>query len=273
MQEMSSKGLHEKYKIDEELVSVDAFKHDLCSISNNLEVCIIRKHDDPPDFIVTIDGIDYPAEVTSIVTCQQYHAHCKEFAAAIEQKAISLGILSSKYAFIVFRSPKIPNPKLEEGKNLLEAAISFIQDTENNNTYSEHNLQDEESGKIGIARFVSTGSSVELIWTPPAMWEGEIINQLSNLIQQAVDKKKKKLQKKGIEKHRSILLLYDAFGYAKTEHAVAAMKHVNDYDWFHSIFWAASFANRENVTFPEEPGRKGHFLFSHNSQWNCIGTI
>lgn len=260
-------------RIDEELVSADALKHVLCTIYDDKDVSIRREWDDPPDFTVIVNGVSYPAEVTSIVTLQQYHEHCKEFVNVLKNKATSLDILHGKYSFLVFRLPNIPRPKSRGGFRLLDAAVTYIEETRDIDSNSDVVLVHEASGKIGIAKSTSIGSTVGLIWTPPAMWEGEIRNQLSMLIQNAIDNKKRKLQKKGIEAQSALLLLYDAYGYAELDDAIASMRHVNGYEWFHSIFWAASFANRENIEFPQEPGREGYFLFSRNQNWDGIGTV
>jgi len=105
------------------------------------------------------------------------------------------------------------------------------------------------------------------------MWEGDVQSQLAIMMQQAVDNKKRKLQDKGVGSQRALLLLYDAFAYAQPVDAVSAMRKVNGYDWFHSIFWAASFFDRKNTTYPEEPGREGIFLYSSNPNWNGVGTV
>jgi len=104
------------------------------------------------------------------------------------------------------------------------------------------------------------------------MWANEIQNQLATLMQQAIDRKHGKLRDKGIDPRKALLLLYDAFGYASAEDAIAALERVNDYDRFHSIFWAASFSDRRNTTYPDEPGRNGLFLFSSDPHWNRRGT-
>lgn len=260
-------------RIDEELVSADALKHVLCTIYDDEDVSIHREQNDPPDFTVIANGVSYPAEVTSIVTLQRYHEHCKEFVNTLKKKAISLGILHGKYSFLIFQLPNIPKPKSKEGLRLLDAAVTYIAETRDTDSNPEIVLVNEALGKIGIAKSASVGSTVGLLWTPPAMWEGEIRNQLSMLIQNAVDNKKRKLEKKGIEAQSALLLFYDAFGYAQLNDAIASMQNVIGYEWFHSIFWAASFADRENIEFPQEPGREGHFLFSHDKNWDGIGTI
>lgn len=260
-------------RIDEELVSVDSLKHVLCTRCGCKEVYLHREQHDPPDFTVTVDGEPFPTEVTSIVSRQQYHAQCKEFAEAIRDRADSLGILCGKYALKVSRFPHIPKPTSKNGRQLLDAAVAYVVATRQHAVFPEVQLTKDKSGKISIAKVSANGSTVGVLWSGPAMWEGDIQSQLATLIQQAVDDKQRKLQDAGIGPRRALLLLYDAFGYAEPQDGVAAMQQVNGYDWFHSIFWAASFFDRKNTTYPGEPGREGSFLFSNNPGWNRVGTV
>ena len=260
-------------RIDEELVSVDSLKHVLCTRCGCRKAYLHREQHDPPDFTVTIDGEPFPTEVTSIVSRQQYHAQCGEFAKAIRDRADSLGILSGKYAFIVSRLPCIPKPTSKNGRQLLDAAVAYVDVTRQQGVSPGVQLAQDGSGKISIEKVSASGSTVGILRIAPAMWEGDIQKQLATLIQRAVDDKKRKLQDAGIGLQRALLLLYDAFGYAEPQDTVAAMQQVNGYDWFHSIFWTASFFDRKNTTCLEEPGREGFFLFSNNPSWNRVGTV
>jgi hypothetical protein len=267
---------HEDYanhQIDEELVSVDSLKHVLFTRCDCKEVHIQREQHDPPDFTVTIDGESFPAEVTSIVSRQQYRAQCKEFAEAIRDSADSLGILSGRYAFIVSRLYRIPKPTSKKGRQFIEKAVAYVDATRQQANSPEIQLAQDNSGKISIAKIAANGSSIGVLWIVPGMREGDIHSQLTMMIQQAVDDKMRKLQDAGIGPRRALLLLYDAFGYAQSLDAVAAMQQITGYDWFHSIFWATSFFDRKNTTYPEEPGREGFFLFSNNPSWNSVGTV
>jgi hypothetical protein len=105
------------------------------------------------------------------------------------------------------------------------------------------------------------------------MWEGEIQGRMAALIQRAVDVKRGRLIKAGIAPQSALLLLYDAFGYGEPTDAAAAMQQVKGYDWFHSIFWAASFSDHKNISYPDEPGRNGLFLFSMAPSWNRVSSL
>lgn len=262
-----------QHRIDEELVSVDSLKHVLLTRCGCKLVHLHREQNDPPDFTVVIDGEPFPTEVTSIVSHQQYHAQCVEFAKAIGDRANSLGILSGKYAFVISRFPRIPKPTSKSGRRLIDAAVAYIDTMRRQGAAPKVQLAQDESGKISIEKTSANGSIVGIVWIPPGMRGNEIQNQLALLIQRAVDNKKRKLQDAGIGSRQALLLLYDAFGYAEPEEAVAAMQQVTGYDWFHSIFWAASFFDRKNMSYPREPGRDGLFLFSNNPSWYRVGTV
>lgn len=252
---------------------MDALKHVLCTRCGCLDVHPHREQQDPPDFTVTVDGEQFPTEVTSIVSRQQYHAQCKEFAEAIRDQASSRGVLSGTYALIFSQLPVIPKPASKRGRKLLDAAVAHLEATKQETASSEIQLVTAVEGRISIAKVSATGAAVGVLWTPPAVWEGEIRSQLSKLIQEAVDTKHRKLEDAGIGSGKALLLLYDAYGYGEPKDAVAAMQQLNGCDWFHSIFWAASFCDRKNMTYPDEPGRGGLFLFSHNPAWSGKGTI
>jgi len=102
-------------------------------------------------------------------------------------------------------------------------------------------------------------------------WEGETQRELTELIQNAVSRKRSKLEKKGVPQQcrDSILLLYDAFGHADPEDAKIAVQNVSGYDWFHSVFWAATpfVGSRPNKLRPQEPGRYGLFLYTKEDRW------
>jgi hypothetical protein len=122
-------------------------------------------------------------------------------------------------------------------------------------------------GEVEISKVSAERCRVDCSWFPPAIWEGEYTNELATLIQQAVDTKIRKLQRVGIAPQTALLLLYDAYLYADPQGAAAAIAHVQRHDWFHSVFWAASFAERHNTEYPEQPGREGVFLYSIRDDW------
>lgn len=265
---MKDEPLPARRRINEEHVSVDSLKHALISRFRCREVHIDPVEHDPPDFIVTADGETFPAEVTSIVSLQEYNAKCDDFAKAIRDRADSAGVLFGKYALIITRLPHIPRPASKNGHQLLDTIVSYINATQQREASPELQLTRDNLGEISIAKLSADGLSIGVLWTPLCMWEGDIQSQLVTLIQHAVDDKRRKLQNAKVGPQKALLLLYDAFAYAEPIDAFEAMRQVNGYEWFHSIFWVASFTDRKNQTYPEDPGRNGFFLFSINPTWN-----
>jgi hypothetical protein len=261
-------------RIDEELVSVDSLKHVLCTCFGYKHVCIHREQQDPPDFIVTINGKTFPTEVTSIVMERPYEhsMQCKRLMNAIRDCANKIGILVGQYTFEVTRTPYIPKPTSREGYQLMDAAIAYIHDSQLQEVGPEIRLTQDKLGKISLRKYAANGSTLEMVSTQ-SMWEGEIQDLLVTLIQRAIDGKICKLRDAGIVPREALLLLYDAFNYAEPNDVVTAMQKVNRCEWFHSIFWADSFSCRQNQTYPEEPGRDGLFLFSINPSWIGAGTV
>jgi len=182
-------------------------------------------------------------------------------------------VLSGRYALIVSQLPVIPKPASKTGRKILAAAVAYLDATKQRPDLSESELDTQATGQIRIAKVSAAGAEVDVLWTPPALWEGEIQDQMSTLIQDAVDRKHRKLENAEMGSGEAILLLYDAYGYGEPSDAVAATRQLNGCDWFHSIFWAASFCHRKNTTYPNETGRGGLFLCSHNPAWSGRGTV
>jgi hypothetical protein len=261
------------HRIDEELVCVDALRHAVCCLSDGARVAIQREENDPPDFTVSVDDRAFPAEVTSIVSDQRYHVHCRELGEFVRERARSLGTLSGTYALRISRRPSLPRLRSHEGREVLNAALGYIATTQRDATFPEAVMATDGGGKIYMVKLSEQGGTVGVIWSAGVMRGHEIRDQLASLVQAAVDSKRRKLAKIGVKAQTALLLLYDAFGYADPDEAIAALNKVSGYDWFHSVFWAASFTDRPNATAPHEPGRDGLFLHSVNPAWHRAGTI
>ncbi|HKB36016.1 MAG TPA: hypothetical protein VKD72_06150, partial [Gemmataceae bacterium] len=206
-------------RIDEELVCIESLKYVLHARCGCNRVEIFREEHDPPDFTVTIDGESLPAEVTSVVLRQEYHAHCEEFARVVGQRAGALGLLAGKYAFTVTRMPHIPKPTSREGQRLLQDAVAYVAATKQQAESPEILLSTDPGGKITMAKVSASGSAVGLVWMAPMLWEGEVQDELASLLQRHVDAKRRKLEKVRVAPAKALLLLYDAYGYAQPDDA------------------------------------------------------
>lgn len=256
-------------RINEERVCADSLAHNLKSFCGCHDVKVHREPNDPPDFWLDIDGQKYAAEVTSIVNEQAYHAACIALKDAVKKSATDAGSIIGRYCLDVTMRPNLPRKNSAEWSDLCCKALSFIRDTDAKESTEETLLLDEEEGRLSIRKLAATGATVGLSRAPGAKWEGEIHNELQGLIQDAVTKKRKKLEIKGVPAQcpRIFLVLYDAYGYGIVEDAQKALLSTDGYDWFHSVFWATSFTDRENTLYPGSPGREGAFLYSKTHKW------
>ncbi len=71
-----------------------------------------------------------------------------------------------------------------------------------------------------------------------------------------------------VAENSNVPLTLPSYGYCSPDQARAALSSVQGYDeWVHSIFWAASFSDTVNVSYPDSPGRIGCFLFTKEKSW------
>lgn len=260
-------------RVDEELVCADSLAYNLKFFGGCHDVKVQRELSDPPDFWLDIDGQKYAAEVTSIVNEQAYHAACIALKDAVKKGAIGEERITGSYCLQLTMCPNLPRKNSAEWRDLCGKALSFIRDQDSRESVEETLLLDEQQGQLSIRKIAATGATVGLFGAPVAKWEGEIHNELQELIQDAVTKKRKKLEKKGVPAQcpRIFLVLYDAYGYGNAEDAQKALLSTEGYDWFHSVFWATSFTDRENALYPGSPGREGMFLYSKTYKWEHHG--
>jgi hypothetical protein len=256
-------------RIDEELVCADCLVHCLKAKYGCTDVLVARSDADPPDFWITVDGKEFAAEVTSIVHQQGYRADCIKLKDQVMASSKSRGLLEGKYLLYVERDPMLARTGTPERHGLIQAAVSFIRATGGAQTTPEVLLLKDRHGKLTISKVSSRGASVGLMAVVGARWEGDVQDELRDLIQAAVHKKRGALERKGVPARcpRTMLLLYDAYGFGDLDDAQGALLKADGYDWFHSVFWAASFTDRPNELSPENPGRLGVFLYSRNRDW------
>ncbi len=254
-------------RIDEEMVCADSLLHclkDQCGCQN---VIIESEHNEPPDFWFTIEGVRYAGEVTSIVTNQGYSALCGKLEDAVLEEATKAGRIVGTYILQFTGRPSIPWRNPRKWRELVELAVQFITDSAEIRDPEDLCLLEDSDSHLEICKFHAEGGKVGMIEPSDLKCGGAIHDDLRKLIENRVTEKRKRLEKKGIPCQAAILLLYDAYGFAETGDAEKALADVPDHDWFHSIFWAASFANRPNELSPADPGREGRFIYSANPRW------
>lgn len=256
-------------RIDEEWVSVDCLVHYMRNVCKCSDVRVRKVTDDPPDFWIAIDGDTFAAEVTSVVTDAGYRARGMALKDVIK-RSMCEGIGNrGTYALLTTRQPELPKRNTREWNALVAESLAFIRDTREMTSTDQHPLIGGKNGRLGIQKLGNDGATVGMAGVASIKSEGEVQNELCGLMQRAILTKRGILEKKKVLQQCSgiMLLLYDAYGYAEVEDAQKSLTKIAGYDWFHSIFWAASFTDRVNELSPGEPGRQGTFLFSKEPKW------
>jgi hypothetical protein len=257
-------------KIDEELVCIDALVQHLKRVDANSLIEAKREKSDPPDYWLKFGENRFAVEITSIVQDQVYSAQCDSLILSIKNALRESGdSVQGTYAVEFFRSPEIPGRWTGKWKKLVEDTVDRIRCLAGPTLCSESRVFQDTRGHITISKWSDKGSAVGMLRVPEAKYEGEANDELSVLMEQAIGKKFKSLQKKNVMAKCPdvILLLYDAYGYGSIETAKSALFNIKGYEWLHSIFWAASFSDCSNVIYPDSPGRSGGFLYSIVDGW------
>lgn len=255
-------------RIDEERVCIDSFIQHLREIDNKQEITFYKELNDPPDFWATIAGVKYAVEVTSI-TDYGYEALCNKFFKDIRSEFATSNTIKGTYFLYVMGRPSIPKKGTSDWKTFVSIVATNTQDTSNALCGTGYYILEDKNGRVGIKKLSEQGAKIFLSMTG-AKWEGEVQEEISQLIKERIEAKEKRLEKKGVLNQYSniILLFYDAYGYGDIEDLQKAFLNVQGYEWLHSIFWAASFSNIPNTLYPDSPGRKGVFLYSKKEQWH-----
>jgi len=256
-------------RINEEYVCIDSFIQHLREIDSRQVITYCEERDDPPDFWVTIAGVTYAVEVTSIVTDYGYDATCKKLLETIRSESQTNNGIKGTYALRIMRRPDIPRRGTSHWKTLVSTAATKIREMSNAPCGAESCLLKDTHGYLVIQKTPDHGAKIGLFRMPAMKWEGEVQEELTQLFKDAIARKLVTLEKKSVLHQCSnvILLFYGAYSYSDIEDAQKAFLNVQGYEWLHSIFLAISFSDISNKLYQDSPGRRGVFLYSKNGNW------
>lgn len=255
-------------RIDEEKVCIDSFKFYLKDqFDCNIEVH--QEDNDPPDYWISVESQEFAVEITSIVENQSYHASITYLKNDIKKEIIQNKAIQGTYALVFKGTPEIPKRHSKQRASLIQNSIKLMLKLEPLYILDEDTLFKDDKGVIKITKCSDTGSTIGNIGPTEAKWEGQVEVELQELLKVRLDDKIEKLSKANpFKTHREyILLLYDAYGYGNHNNAQKALLSLDNYNFFHSIFWAESFTDKKNILYPNQPGRLGYFIFSKNPNW------
>ena len=256
-------------RINEEYVCIDSFVQHLKEIDSRQEITVRDEPNDPPDFWVTIAGLKYAVEVTSIVGDYGYEALCNKFFKDIRSEFATSNNIKGTYSLYVMRRPRIPKKQTPDWETLVSIITTNIKDMSNAPCGTKHDILKDKNGRLGISKLSDQGAKIFLPWIPGAKFGGEIKEELSWLISERIKAKRQRLEKKSVLNQCTniILLFYDAYCYGEIEDMRKAFLNVQGYEWVHSIFIALSSPSVSNRLYPNSPGRKGVFLYTRKEDW------
>lgn len=257
----------------DEHVGIDSLVHNLKQRwgCRDVQVQRVPEGDDPPDYWVDVNGQRYAAEVT-IITVQDtkyYQAKCRELTKEVEDAARNQGCLKGEYALEMMRKPGLPRRNSADRNSLVAKAVSFVQGTASEESAKDYLLLDDSHGHLSIRKVNAGGTAVGLPGYSEAKWLVDAREELRELMQEAVKTKRRKLENRGVlaQCPEIILVFYDAYGFCELDDAQHALLETTGYEWFHSVFWAASCTYRGNELYPDSHGRYGRFIYSKSVDW------
>lgn len=190
---------------------------------------------EPPDFFLTLGKLQFAVEVTQVMEAVSvgserlpYHGVAESLTRLtnrLEDRARSLDLLHGTY--IIDLSP-IPDLASSEA-NLTDRIMRYLAQTQAIEETKWEPVVDLGEGRmLEIRKYSSRGAAIcEMIGGVGAKWEPEIVGEAYALIQTAIRVKTERL--KDIT-HRKILLLIDAYHYARPD------------TWQASVAWPAFLA-------------------------------
>jgi hypothetical protein len=254
-------------RINEEYVCVDSFIQHLKKIDAGQEVVYREEPNDPPDFWVTIAGIEYAVEVTSIVIDYGYEVSCTKFFNSLRSEFAASKDIIGTYNLSVIGYPKLPKIGTYDWEEFISIVNERLLTMSNFPNEKEYRILEDKNGKVILRKFSEQGAKIFLPWVVGAKWHGEIQEELTWLFKNSIETKRRKLEEVLHRCSNIILLFYDAYGYSNVKDAKKAFSNIQGYDWLHSVYLALPSTDIPNVIYPNSPGREGVFLYTRNKLW------
>ncbi|HTR21593.1 MAG TPA: hypothetical protein VMH88_12130 [Gemmatimonadales bacterium] len=194
---------------------------------------------EPPDLLLTVDDQPFAVEITRVMEVislgetsmpdQGVNQALLRFAEEIEGEAKEKAALTGNYIFYLEPIPDMANHR----SRLKELAFAFFRRTATVDSAKPEMLASFDNGAtIHIEKASASGSKlIAITGSADAKWGGQVIRDVSTLIQSAVLRKADKLSSLQLAK---ILLLIDEYSYGTSEEWQAAANWLRPHP-FHTI--------------------------------------
>ena len=205
---------------------------------------------DPPDFYLYIGDDKYAVEVTETkilkkaildngeVIQKTYIHSCLRLAENISSIAEKKGILKGIFA-IDFYAPLSSNSFNKISDIVKSHVINYIVKTTNKLSFAKENISIDNKKVCSIKKISSESNILAPNFIGNSAWthSPENVSFVSNMIKNAVDEKKYKLEKGGVLAPK-ILIIYDSYHLADEETYRMSFTNTNieNLDYYHSVF-------------------------------------
>jgi hypothetical protein len=203
------------------------------------------------------------------VTDQNYRAQCQRLHREVRDECRARGI-GGNYFMVTMRRPDIlSHRKRRHWEALVANCVSQVERMASTPGRQEVTILGDIGGNLTISKESDAGGLFEFVPFPMLKYDVDLKCELADLIGVAIIAKRDKLNKRGVLSScpNVILGLYDAHNISYVHVAKEAFDMLQGFEWLHSVYWAACFADRPNILYPNSPGRAGVFLYSKNEGW------
>lgn len=235
----------------------DEFLNALCP-ADPISWIEVPQADEPPDYCLRLGKVEYAVEVTTLmekVTVGELRLSTRgivnflwNLVGEVETAAKRDGVLRGAY-LVSFLSP-IEN--LREIKDTLQSdLLDYIRTTKNLTNTCQKLVLDRGRQRCAIEKIHDRADSVYLGGPAGTKWDGEIAEEICQLLEERIKNKSHKLR--GLSQSM-ILLLYDSYRFADRQMYRNCLSQIGSVTDFHSIFVVAG--NEESF-----------MLYSENRDW------
>ena len=200
----------------------------------------VRQQDEPPDYYLSLDGIEYAVEVTSLMETLPvgtlllpYVAVTRslwDFIDQVEETAKREGYLHGAYA-VGFLGPIEYFSMVKD--QIRAALLNYIETTQGLESAPERVVFGYGGQRCSIQKIHNAGTKIVKAGPTNFKWEGEAAIQICSLLEERLADKCRKLRNISAPK---ILLLYDSYHFADKQMFKDCVTKLSDLASFHTVF-------------------------------------
>lgn len=200
----------------------------------------VNPQEEPPDYYLWLDETQYAIEVTTLMEKVEigkqklpFHSVLASFNDLVDKVKEDATKNNTLHGVYVVRFTK-PIDNFSKLRNQLhQVLLSYVQDTQSVTSTLEKLIFKCGRQKVFIKKLNDQKSNIHRFGPTGGKWEGDIIEDISKLIEERIRTKQEKLK----DIHTPvILLLYDAYLFADLVMYNECLENIINLSTFHSLF-------------------------------------